>query len=68
MPFTRYLSLKLGVKLEPVAIDTINFMQEVGSLDFTHTSSLLYIMLHPFHGVDVLPVEKKDRLASFYRG
>jgi len=68
VPFTKYLSEKLGVKLEPVAIDTINFMKEVGSLDFTHTNSLLYIMLHRFHGVDVLAAEKKGSLGRFSQG
>ena len=68
MPFTRYLSLKLRVTFEPVAIDTINFMQEVGSLDFTHTNSLLYVMLHRFHGVEVLAAEKKGSLGQFSQG
>ena len=68
VPFTRYLSEKLGVAFEPVAIDTINFMQEIGSLDFTHTNSLLYIMLQRFHGVDVLAAEKKGSLAHLSQG
>jgi phosphonate transport system substrate-binding protein len=68
VPFTRYLSEQLGVTLEPVAIDTINFMQEIDSLDFTHTNSLLYIMLHRFHGVDVLAAEKKGSLAHLSQG
>jgi len=68
VPFTRYLSEKLGVTFEPVAIDTINFMQEIDSLDFTHTNSLLYIMLQRFHGVDVLAAEKKGSLAHLSQG
>ena len=68
VPFTRYLSEKLGVTFEPVAIDTINFMQEIDSVDFTHTNSLLYIMLQRFHGVDVLAAEKKGSLAHLSQG
>lgn len=68
VPFTRYLSEKLGVPFEAVAIDTVNFMQEIDSLDFTHTNSLLYIMLQRFHGVDVLAAEKKGSLAHLSQG
>lgn len=68
VPFTRYLSEKLGVTLEPVAIDTINFMQEIDSMDFTHTNSLLYVMLQRFHGVDVLAAEKKGSLGHRSQG
>ena len=68
VPFTKYLSEKMGVTFEPVAIDTINFMQEIDSLDFTHTNSLLYIMLQRFHGVDVLAAEKKGSLGHLSQG
>lgn len=53
-PLTAYLSNKMGVRFEAVAIDTINFMKEVETLDFTHTNSLLYIMMNRFHAVQVL--------------
>jgi phosphonate transport system substrate-binding protein len=43
VPFTAYLSKKMGVNFEPVAIDTINFTREMENLDFTHTNSLLYL-------------------------
>lgn len=59
VPFTAYLSKKLGVNFEPIAIDTINFTKEIDNLDFTHTNSLLYIILKRFHGVDILAAEKK---------
>jgi phosphonate transport system substrate-binding protein len=44
VPFTAYLSKKMGVNFEPVAIDTINFTREMENLDFTHTNSLLYAL------------------------
>ena len=68
IPFTAYLSKKLGVNFEPVAIDTINFTKEMDSLDFTHTNSLLYIILNRFHGVDILAAEKKGSLGEKSQG
>ena len=68
VPFTAYLSKKLGVNFEPVAIDTINFTKEIDTLDFTHTNSLLYVILHRFHGVDILAAEKKGSLAEKSQG
>jgi phosphonate transport system substrate-binding protein len=68
VPFTAYLSKKLGVNFEPVAIDTINFTKEMDNLDFTHTNSLLYINLNRFHGVDILAAEQKGSLAERSQG
>jgi len=68
VPFTAFLSKKLGVNFEPVAIDTINFTKEVDNLDFTHTNSLLYIILNRFHGVDILAAEKKGSLGEKSQG
>ncbi len=68
VPFTAYLSAKLGVNFEPVAIDTINFTREMENLDFTHTNSLLYIILNRFHGVRILAAEKKGSLGEKSQG
>jgi len=68
VPFTAYLGQQLGVKFEPVAIDTVNFTREVDSLHFTHTNSLLYIILKRFHGVDILAAEAKGSLGHLSRG
>jgi phosphonate transport system substrate-binding protein len=68
VPFTAFLSKKLGVNFEPVAIDTINFTQEMDNLDFTHTNSLLYIILNRFHGVDILAAEEKGSLGEKSQG
>ena len=59
LPLTKYLGEKLGVKFEAVAIDTNDFMKEVDTLDFTHTNSLLYIMMQRFNGVQILAAEKR---------
>jgi ABC-type phosphate/phosphonate transport system substrate-binding protein len=58
-PLTKYLGEQLGAKFELVAIDTNGYMKEVEGLDFTHTNSLLYIMMHRFNGVEILAAEKR---------
>ena len=68
LPFTAYLSQKLGVNFEAAAIDTIQFMQEVDGLDFTHTNSLLYIMMQRLKGVEILAAEKKGSLGHLSQG
>jgi phosphonate transport system substrate-binding protein len=68
IPFSKYLGDKLGVNFETVAIDTINFTKEIDKLDFTHTNSLLYIILNRFNGVEVLAAEKKGSLGFRSQG
>lgn len=67
-PLTAYLSKKLGVDFETVVIDTFRFTKEVDTLDFTHTNSLLYIIMHRNHGVDILALEKAGSLGSLSKG
>jgi len=67
-PLTAYLSKELGVDFETVVIDTFRFTKEVDSLDFTHTNSLLYIIMHRNYGVDVLALEKTGSLGSRSQG
>jgi phosphonate transport system substrate-binding protein len=61
-PLTAYLSKKLGMKMEAVAVDTFKFTKEVENLDFVHTNSLLYIILNRFYGVRVLTADKQGSL------
>ncbi len=68
IPFSKYLGDKLGVNFETVAIDTINFTKEIDKLDFTHTNSLLYVILNRFNGVEVLAAEKKGSLGFRSQG
>lgn len=67
-PLTAYLSKRLGVDFEAVAIDTIDFTKEVDKLDFTHTNSLLYIIMNRNHGVEILAAEKAGSLGARSRG
>ena len=59
LPLTKYLGEKLGVNFEAVPIHTNGFLKEVENLDFTHTNSLLYIMMHRYNGVGILAAEKR---------
>jgi phosphonate transport system substrate-binding protein len=67
-PLTAYLSKKMGVNFEAVAIDTVDFTKEVETLDFTHTNSLLYIILNRNYGVDILTAEKSGALGARSKG
>lgn len=67
-PLTTYLGAKIGVKFEAVAIDTVNFTKEIDTVDFTHTNSLLYIMLNRYHGVESLAGDKRGALLGHSKG
>jgi len=67
-PLTAYLAEKLGVRLEAVAIDTIDFTKRIDEVDFTHSNSLLYIILHRLHGVEIVAGEKAGTLGVKSQG
>ncbi len=67
-PLTAYLSKKLGVPFETKAIDTVDFAREADTLDFTHTNSLLSIIMNRNQGVEVLAAEKSGSLGARARG
>lgn len=67
-PLTEYLGRKLGVRFEMKAIDTVDFTREAEKLDFTHTNSLLYVIMHRNHGVEVLAAEKAGSLGARAKG
>jgi phosphonate transport system substrate-binding protein len=61
-PLTKYLGEKLDMNMEAVAIDTHKFTKEVEQLDFTHTNSLIYIIINRFYGVKVLAADTQGEL------
>jgi len=67
-PLTAYLSKKLGVSFEAVAIDTVDFTKHVSELDFTHSNSLLYVIMHRNYGVEILAAEKAGSLGARAKG
>ncbi|MBI5190679.1 MAG: phosphate/phosphite/phosphonate ABC transporter substrate-binding protein [Nitrospirae bacterium] len=62
-PLTEWLSGKLGRRFEAVTIDTVDVEQAVrdGQVEFTHTNSLLYVILNKNYGVEVLGADIKGR-------
>ncbi|MGA2193258.1 MAG: phosphate/phosphite/phosphonate ABC transporter substrate-binding protein [Nitrospirota bacterium] len=69
-PLCEYLSRKLGMNFVPVTIDTIEFEQAVRDkkVDFTHTNSLLYVILNKNYGVEILAGDKNGKYGSKSRG
>lgn len=66
MPLTKYLSDKVGVAFEMVPVDTNDFENRYkkGEFAFTHTNSLIYIILHENEGLQLLVSEKRGTLGS----
>jgi phosphate/phosphite/phosphonate ABC transporter binding protein len=69
-PLVAYLSKKLGRKVEAVTIDTRDFEQAVkdNKLDFTHTNSLLYVILNKHYGVEPLTGDMQGRYGNKTNG
>jgi phosphonate transport system substrate-binding protein len=63
-PLSAYLSKKMGVTFETIAIDTVDFTRQVDTLDFTHTNSLLYVIMNRNHGVSILAAEEAGSLGA----
>ncbi len=65
-PLARYLSEKLGVELEPVPVDTQDFEEGFarGEYDFTHSNSLLYVILKENHDLRLVAAEKRGAFGS----
>jgi phosphonate transport system substrate-binding protein len=66
LPLTRYLSQKTGVDFEAVPVDTHDYEKrfKAGEFTFTHTNSLLYIILQHNYQLDLLATEKRGRFGS----
>ncbi|HEY3360110.1 MAG TPA: phosphate/phosphite/phosphonate ABC transporter substrate-binding protein [Polyangia bacterium] len=67
-PLTAYLGRELGAELEAVAIDTVDYPKRARELDFTHTNSLLYVLLHRLHGVEIVAAERAGALGARAQG
>lgn len=65
-PLTRYLSQQLGVDFEVVPVDTQDFPERfaAGEFEFTHTNSLVYLILHEENQLQLLATEKRGRYGS----
>lgn len=66
LPLTKYLSDKVGVNFEAVPVDTHDFEKrfKAGDFAFTHTNSLLYVILKHNHDLNLLATEKRGKFGS----
>jgi phosphonate transport system substrate-binding protein len=62
-PMTRYLSEKTGVDFEFVPVDTNDFEKrfKTGEFAFTHSNSILYVILKEHHDLILLASEKRGK-------
>ncbi|WP_429886215.1 phosphate/phosphite/phosphonate ABC transporter substrate-binding protein [Geoalkalibacter halelectricus] len=70
LPLTRYLEKELGVRFEAVPVDTQDFVgrYEQGEFDFTHTNSILYIILHKEQDLELLAAGKRGQFGTHTAG
>jgi phosphonate transport system substrate-binding protein len=66
IPLTRYLSDKVGVEFVMVPVDTHDFEKRFnqGEFAFTHTNSLLYIVLKERNNLKLVASEKRGNFGS----
>lgn len=66
VPLTRYLSDKVGVEFVMVPVDTHDFEKRFnqGEFAFTHTNSLLYIILKERNNLRLIASEKRGNFGS----
>ncbi len=66
MPLTRYLEKELGVRFEAVPVDTQDFEERFrnGEFTFTHTNSLLYVILREEYGLQLIAGEQRGQFGG----
>lgn len=66
VPMTRYLSDKTGVEFEFVPVDTNDFEKrfKTGEFAFTHSNSILYVILKEHYDLILLASEKRGQFGS----
>lgn len=66
LPLTRYLSDKVGVDFEMVPVDTNDFERRFkkGDFTFTHSNSVLYVILRENEKLDLVVTEKRGKFGS----
>lgn len=66
VPLTRYLSEQTGVDFEAVPVETHDFEDRFGAGEFafTHTNSLLYVILHENHRLQLLSAGKRGNFGA----
>lgn len=60
-PLTKYLSDKLNIDFQTVPVDTQDFPERfaAGEFDFTHTNSLVYVIMRKNQQIELVATEKR---------
>ncbi|WP_306532903.1 phosphate/phosphite/phosphonate ABC transporter substrate-binding protein, partial [Geobacter sp.] len=66
LPLTRYLSDRCNVDFVAVPVDTHDFEKrfKAGEFTFTHSNSLIYVILHENEGVELMASEKRGKFGA----
>ena len=69
-PLTQYLSQKLNVDFEVVPVDTQEFAERfaAGEFEFTHSNSLVYLIMREDNQLTLVATEKRGRYGSYTSG
>lgn len=69
-PLTKYLSEKLNVDFQAIPVDTQDFPERfaAGEFEFTHTNSLVYVILREEQQIELLATEKRGNYGSSTAG
>lgn len=70
LPLTKYLSEQLNVDFQAVPVDTQDFPERfaAGEFEFTHTNSLVYVIMREEQQIDLLATEKRGNYGSYTAG
>ncbi len=65
-PLAKYLSEKLNIDFIPVPVDTVDFEKRFksGEFAFTHTNSLLYIILKKHYDIQLIASDKRGNFGA----
>lgn len=65
-PLTKYLSDKLNIDFVAVPVDTQDFPERfaAGEFEFTHSNSLVYVIMKENQGIELVATEKRGNYGS----
>lgn len=69
-PLTKYLSDRLGIDFQAIPVDTQDFPERfaAGEFDFTHTNSLVYVIMRENQQLELVATEKRGNFGSYTSG
>ena len=69
-PLTKYLSDQLDIDFQAIPVDTQDFPERfaAGEFDFTHTNSLVYVIMRKNQRIELVATEKRGNYGSHTAG